>query len=171
VRGWSRFLVIAALSGACSKSDSEDTDRARRDLTKAQTAVTEKSHDLVAGANDIDRRTQDLAAKRQELAAKQTALTADQRELGSAQLTLAQARETFTAAIKVRLAKLDVGLARLATATDAASVDASAGLHARREQLAARIAAVPVAADSWEAYTRDIDTTFDAIEHDLNARR
>ncbi|HET9988652.1 MAG TPA: hypothetical protein VFQ65_09025 [Kofleriaceae bacterium] len=134
--------------------------------------MTEKRHDIVAGTDEIDRRTRDLVVQHQELAAKQTTLATNQRELGSAQASLVQAREAFAAAVTARLAKLDIGLARLAAATDAASVDASAGLHARRELLAARIAAMPVAAsDTWGDYTRDIDTTFDAIERDLHAQR
>jgi peptidoglycan hydrolase CwlO-like protein len=163
--------VIASLAGACSKSDSQATDRARRDLTKAQTAVSEKRRDVDKGANEIDQRTRDLEVQQRELAAKQTALAADQRELGSAQTSLVAARETFAVAVKVRLAKLDAGLARLAAATDAASIDASTGLRARRERLAAQIAAMPAAAtDSWAAHTRDIDLTFDAMERDLEAR-
>jgi peptidoglycan hydrolase CwlO-like protein len=164
--------VIACLSLGCSKNNSEDTDRARNLLTKAQTVVSEKRHDLTTGANEIDRRTHDLDVEQQELVAKKATLAADQRELGSAQQSLAQARETFSAAVQIRLAKLDVALTHLAAATDTASVDASTGLRARRELLAARIAAMPTAAsDSWVGYTHDIDVTFDAIERDLQAHR
>jgi hypothetical protein len=70
--------------------------------------------------------------------------------------------------VKERFAKLDAGLAGLATRTDAASKDASTGLAARRTALAAKLAAMPVGADAgWAAYTKEVDTTFDAIEHDL----
>jgi hypothetical protein len=48
-------------------------------------------------------------------------------------------------------------------------MDAAAGLRARRDRLSARLSAMPAdAADpSWIGYTKDTDTTFDAIEHDL----
>ena len=169
---WSSLFAIACLSLGCSKSNSEDTDRARQDLTKAQTLVTEKRHDLTVGANELDRRTHALDVERQALIAKQSTLAADQRELGSAQQSLARARETFTAAVQVRLAKLDVALAHLAAATDTASVDASTGLRARRELLSARIAAMPTpSSDGWARYTQDIEVTFDAIERDLQPHR
>jgi hypothetical protein len=38
--------------------------------------------------------------------------------------------------------------------------------------LAAKLAAMPAAADAnWQGFTRDVDTTFEAIEHDLGATR
>ena len=90
-------------------------------------------------------------------------------QLGSAQVDLAQARATYAAAVKERLAKLDASLAGIGTKTDAKSKDVAVGLRARRDQLAAKLAALPAASDpGWAAFTRDVDTTFDAIEHDLS---
>ena len=82
---------------------------------------------------------------------------------------MTEARTAYAAAVKQRFTKLDASLAALGTRTDAATKDAVAGLQARRELLAAKLAAMPTTTDaSWPAYTKDVDTMFDAIERDTN---
>lgn len=164
-------ILLALLAAAgCGKNDnSSDTDRASEQLRNARAQVSQTNQDLAANQDAIARKQRELAAEQQVLADKQKLLEQQQQQLGSAQADLQQARATYAAAVKERLAKLDASLAHLATATDAKSKDAQVGLRARRDQLAAKLAAMPAATDAtWVTYTRDTDTTFDAIEHDLN---
>jgi peptidoglycan hydrolase CwlO-like protein len=163
------FAVVAAV-GCASKDNSADTDQASQDLRKAQAAVSQKRDGVSANQTDVERRKRAILKEQQELADQETALERDRLLLGSAQGTLVDARTAYGAAVKARLTKLDASLAGLSTQTDAASRDAAAGLSARRDLLAARLAAIPVSAEpSWTAYTHDVDTTFDAIERDLRA--
>jgi chromosome segregation ATPase len=165
------YLLAAIVAASCaSKDNSADTDKASQDLRKAQADVSQKRDGLSANRDDVERRKREILKGQQELADKETALEHDRQQFGSAQGTLAQARTAYGAAVKARLAKLDASLAGLSTQTDAASKDAAVGLSARRELLAGRLAAMPVTEEaSWTAYTHDVDTSFDAIEHDLRA--
>jgi chromosome segregation ATPase len=167
----STLFAVAVAAGCSTKKDnSADTDRASEELGKAQSVVSAK-HDAVATTGDeIERRKRQLVAEQQQLADKERSLEDSRRQLGSALGKLTDARTAYSAAVKERFAKLDAGLAGLATRTDAASKDASAGLATRRDLLAARLVLIPSGADaSWGAYTTDVDTTFDAIERDLRA--
>lgn len=166
-------LVACVLVAACgSKDNSAATDKASKDLHEAQSALTEKSKDVVATGDEVERRKREILKEQQELADKEAALAAKAQQLGSAQGTLVEAGAAYRAAVMERFAKLDASLATLATRTDAASKDAAAGLGARRDLLASMLARMPAAADSgWVAYTKDVDTTFDAIERDLRAAK
>ena len=163
-------LVLAA--GCSDKDNSAVTDRASQDLRKAQSAVSEQRKDLTADEAEIERKKRELTKEQQDLADKEKALEAHRLQLGSAQGTLAEARVAYGAAVTARFAKLDAALAGLATQTDAASKDALAGLRARRDLLAAKLATMAATAEAdWTGYTRDVDTTFDAIERDLRAAK
>jgi chromosome segregation ATPase len=164
------ITLLVVLASCSSKDNSADTDRASEDLRKAQTVVTAKHDDVATTGDEIERRKRQLVAEQQQLADQEKALADNQRQLGSAHGMLVQARTAYAAAVKERFAKLDAALATLSTRTDAASKDASAGLTARRDLLAAELARMPDGADArWAAYTKDVDTTFDAIERDLRA--
>ncbi|HEY5949360.1 MAG TPA: hypothetical protein VIV40_27890 [Kofleriaceae bacterium] len=164
------LLAVACGAGCADKDNSADTDKASKDLREAQSAVTDKRSDVTTTDVDIERRKRELVVEQQQLVDKQTLLERDRAQLGSAQGTLVQAHAAYAAAVTERMAKLDADLAGLATKVDAASKDTRVGLAARREVLATRLAAMPAAADSsWAAYTKDVDTTFDAIERDLRA--
>lgn len=165
------ICTLLALAASCStKNNSADTDRASEDLREAQSVVTTKHDDVAATGDEIERRKHQLVAEQQQLAVQEKSLDDSRRQLGSARGTLEQARTAYAAAVKLRFAKLEADLAGLSTHTDAASKDARAGLTARRELLAAELRRMPDGADpSWAAYTKDVDTTFDAIERDLRA--
>jgi hypothetical protein len=164
-------LLAVAVAASCSKKDnSADTDQASEDLREAQSAVSAKHDNVATTGDEIERRKRQLVAEQTQLADKERSLEDSRRQLGSALGRLTDARTAYSAAVKERFAKLDAGLAGLATHTDAASKDASAGLAARRDLLAARLVLIPSGADaSWATYTKDVDTTFDAIERDLRA--
>lgn len=167
------FVTALLLAAACgSKDNSADTDKASQDVRKASSIVSEKRDDVAAGGDEVERRKHEITKEQQELAAKETTLEANRRQLGSAQGTLVDARTAYAAAVNQRFTKLDAALAGLAPQTDAASKDAVAGLTARRDLLATRLSAMPAASDStWAAYTKDVDTTFDAIERDLRSAK
>lgn len=163
-------LVALVLAACGSKDNSADTDQAGKDLRAAQSAVSDKRNDLNATGDEVERRKREILKEQQELADKEAALAAKGQQLGSAEGTLVEAGAAYRAAVMERFAKLDASLASLATKTDAASKDAAAGLKARRDLLASKLASMPAPADSgWAAYTKDVDTTFDAIERDLRA--
>jgi chromosome segregation ATPase len=166
-----RTLLAATVAVGCAKKDnSSDTDQATKDLREAQSTLSAKHSDVTATGDEIERRKRDLVADEQQLTARQKSLDDSERQLGSAQATLTDARNAYGAAVKERLAKLDADLAGLATHADAASKDANAGLAARRNALAAKLALMPAGADAtWSTYTKDVDTTFDAIERDLRS--
>lgn len=166
-----RTLLVVAVAAGCSRKDnSEVTDRASKELREAQSAVSAKHNEVAKTGDDVERRKNELLAEQQQLATKEKALEDSRQQLGSAEVTLSGARTAYGAAVKERLAKVDAGLTALAARTDAASKDMSTGLAARRDRLATRLTQMPDGADAgWAAYTKDIDTTFDAIERDLKA--
>jgi septal ring factor EnvC (AmiA/AmiB activator) len=164
------WLVLAVLVVAgCAKEDnSADTDQATRELQVAQKALSEHSESLTSNEAAIEQQQRELARQQQELADRQKLLAQQKQELAAAKENLNKARVAFAAAVKERFAKLEASLATLATRTDARSTDAMTGLRARRDQLAATLAALTGTLDAnWNEYTIAVDTTFDAIEHDL----
>ncbi len=166
------WVCAVLLAGAsCGKKDnSSDTDEAAEDLKKAQAAAAERRQGLVGNEAEIEREKREVASAQQALADKQALLSQQRQALGSAQASLEEARNAYGAAVAERFAKLDASLATLAKRTDAASIDARAGLQARRDLLATKLSSLRTTTDpSWAEYTKDVDTTFDAIEHDLQA--
>lgn len=162
------FVVVAVVASCARKDNSADTDQASHDLQQAQAAAREKRKDVATNEAEIEGKKRELIKGQQDLADKTKALESNRQQLGSAEGTLGEARAAYAAAVTERLAKLDAALAGFATRTDATSTDAVAGLRARRDLLAARLATMPVAADpSWPGVTHDVDTLFDAIERDL----
>jgi chromosome segregation ATPase len=167
--GWT--LAITLASSSCGKpDDAEHTDLAKRQLQAAQAEITEHSKAVADNQADIDRTKRELSQKQDHLADDQKVLEQQRQQLGSAEVALAAARVAYAAAVTERLAKLDALLAKLSTKTDAKSTDAAIGLGPRRDQLAAKLATAAATSDpNWDAYTKDIDVTFAAIEHDLHA--
>ncbi len=164
-------LLLAALHAAasCGKDDdSAGTDQAGQNLREAQSKVSDNSQALAKNQDDIDQKKREILLDQQTLAAKQKLLESQRRELGASQGDLQKAREAYAAAVVERFAKLESSLASLATRTDARSRDAATGLRARRDQLSAKLDSMAGTPDSsWDAYTKDVDVMFDAIEHDL----
>ena len=163
------FGIGLAFATACGdKDNSSDTDKASKQLREAQEKLADTRTSVITNADDIARRKRELLAEQQALADKEAKLVREREQLGSAEVAMTEARTAYAAAVTQRFAKLDAALAALGTRTDAATKDAVAGLQARRELLATKLAAMPTTADaSWPAYTKDVDTTFDAIERDL----
>jgi chromosome segregation ATPase len=161
-------VTVATIGCRGAYDNSADTDRSSHELQQAQSQVTANSRALTSNEAEIERTKRELLAGQQALADKQALLDQQRLQLGSAQGDLQAAHVAYAAATKERFAKLDAKLAALATKTDARSRDALTGLRARRDQLSGKLAAMAGAAQpSGDQNIRDIDTTFDAIEHDL----
>lgn len=169
------FAGLLAVAGCGKDDNSADTDRAAEELRKAQAALGEHSKSLADNQSAIEQGRRNLALEQEklareqrELADKQKLLAEQEAKLGAAKQGLAQARAAYAAAVTERMAKLDASLATLGKRTDARARDALAGLRARRDQLATKLAALGGTLDSgWAEYASDVDTTFDAMEHDL----
>lgn len=164
---WLCAALLAAAS--CKRGDnSATTDKAGDDLRNAQGAAADERQGIADNEAAIERTKRELVSAQQALADQQALQARQRQQLGSAQVSLDEARTAYAAAVAERFAKLDASLAALATRTDAASRDAHVGLRARRDQLATKLAALRTTAEaSWTDYTKDVDTTFDAIERDL----
>lgn len=161
--------LLVGIAGCGTKDNSASTDKASAELREAQAKVRESSQDIATNTDEIGKQERELATEQQQLAARQQLLAQQRDNLGSAQETLQAARAVYASAVNERLAKLDASLASFSTKTDAKSRDAAAGLRARRDRLAIKLAGMAATADpGWSEYTKDVDTTFDAIEHDLS---
>ncbi len=152
---WSSLIASALVGGACkSHNNSADTDKAAKELRQA--------------ADEVNAKAKAANLQAAVVADQQVKLANVDDKLGSAQVNLVHARATYAIAVAERLAKLDDNLAKLGAKTDTKSKDAVTGLRARREQLAAKLAAMQSTQDpGWDAFTKDVDTTFDSIEKDL----
>jgi peptidoglycan hydrolase CwlO-like protein len=166
------FLAVIVAASCARKDNSADTDQASHDLRKAQAAVSEKREHVATNEVEVEGKRRALIKEQQDLVDQTKSLEDHRQQLGAAGSAVVNARAAYHAAVTERLAKLDAALAGLATHTDATSRDAVAGLHARRDLLAAKLAAMPIADDpGWAGFTQDVDTIFDAIERDLRATK
>ncbi len=163
-------LLLTLLAVACgTRDDSAVTDRAGKDLTEAQTQVNTQRETLTKTQEDAVKQQEALANQQKIVAEQQASLARQKAELDAAQAALAQARIAYAAATKDRLAKLDTRLAEVSAKSGAKSKDAATGLRARRDQLATKLNAMTATSDAgWNDFTKDVDTTFDSIEHDLD---
>lgn len=144
------LLSMGLLAGtACRK---HDTDKAGSQMQKAREDVDDKSKDLA--------KTEDKSTN---------AVAKDQAKLDEAQADLTKARTDFSAAVKARLDKIDTKINELATRTDAKTQDALTTLKQRRVDLQAKLDAMGnQAADRWDDFKKDVDSSFDSLEKDLD---
>lgn len=153
------LIALAVVAGgACKSNNSGDTEQASKDVRKAQ--------------DDFNAQRDVVAHQAGDVAKQQQVLDNQDQKLDVIETDLAKAHAAYASAIQLRFAKLDTSLAELANKTDAKSKDAYTGLRARRDELAAKLATMSTTADTgWTVYTKDVDTTFDAIERDLGDAR
>ncbi|CAN5361944.1 hypothetical protein BH11MYX1_BH11MYX1_10000 [soil metagenome] len=151
----SLIATSMAVGTACKSDNSADTEQAAKDVRKAQEEFNAQTK--VVGKQTVD------------VAREQRVLDRQDQKLDAITTDFAKARAAYVTAIRFRFGKLDTGLAELATKTDAKAKDAYTGLHARRDQLSTKLDNMTAASDTgWSTYTKDLDTTFDAMEHDLS---
>ena len=151
---WCSILSAALATTACNKK-ADSTDKAGTEVKKAQEDVVEQRKDLDKATADRDSKPKDLNKAEGELAA--------------AKVDLAAARDKYSITVNERLAKLDIKIKELEARGDAKAKDAAVTLRARRATLGTKLESMKDrAAGDWDAFTKDVDSTFDGIEKDVN---
>ena len=82
---------------------------------------------------------------------------------------LTAARDKYSITVNDRLAKIDIKLKELSTKTDAKATAAATALNSRRTEIATKVGGIKDhAAADWDAFTKDVDTSFDKLESDIS---
>jgi predicted nucleic acid-binding Zn-ribbon protein len=148
------LLAIALAAGGCKKKQ-DDTGAAATQVKKTAENVDDQAKDLNKTQTDKDSKPKDLDKAQGDLAAAKTDLVA--------------AKEKYSVTVKDRLAKIDIRIHELEQRTDAKSKQAAIDLKARRDQLSTRLGTMQDrAAADWDAFTKDVDNSFDKLESDVN---
>ncbi|HEY0253577.1 MAG TPA: hypothetical protein VGC41_18720 [Kofleriaceae bacterium] len=148
------ILATALSTGACKKKQ-DDTGNAAAEVKKTQEGVTDQQKDLDKTLGDKKATTNDLNKAEGNLAAANTDLQA--------------AKDKYAITVKDRMAKLDIKIHELEAKTDQKSKDALASVNSMRTELSTKIAgAKDRAAGDWDNFTKDVDSTFDKIENNVN---
>ena len=92
-----------------------------------------------------------------------------QGDLQAAKADLSAAKQKYSVTFNDRMQKLDIKINELEQRTDAKSKQAAADLKARRDALSTKAHLIKdrTAAD-WDAFTKDVDDSFDKLESDVN---
>jgi hypothetical protein len=151
---WFSILSAALATGACKKTQ-DDTHKASQEVKKSVENVEDQQRDL-----DKTDRDRGATVNDQNKA---------QGNLEAAQSDLVAAREKYSITVQDRLAKLDIKLKELEVRTDARARDAMPTIRAERLALGAKIDSMKTqSAAGWKDYTKDVDSSFDAIDKDVN---
>ena len=151
---WTSILATALATGACKKKQ-DDTGAAATQVKKTQEDVKDQAKDLDKTMGDKNATANDLNKAQGDLSA------------ANADLQAAKAKYDIT--VKDRLAKLDIKIHELEGKADAKAKDALVSLRARRQELSTRVDGIKDhAAADWDAFTKDVDSTFDKLESDVN---
>jgi predicted nucleic acid-binding Zn-ribbon protein len=150
---WCSILSAALATGACKKKQ-DDTGAAATEVKKTATNVDDQRKDFEETATNKGSTEKELNKAEADVAA--------------AKADLAAARDKYSITVKDRLSKLDIRIHELENRTDAKSKDALDKLRTRRTELSTKIDAMnDRAAADWDAFTKDVDSTFDTIEKDV----
>ena len=150
---WCSVLATALAAGGCKKKQ-DDTGSAATQVHKNAEDVKDQAKDLDKTMTDKNATANDLNKAQGDLAAAKTDLNA--------------AKDKYEIAVKDRLAKIDIKMHELEARTDAKSKDAYAALQVRRNELAAKTDNIKDrAAADWDAFTKNVDDTFDKLESDI----
>jgi chromosome segregation ATPase len=151
---WCSILATALAAGGCKKKQ-DDTGSAATEVKKTAEDVKDQAKDLDKTMTDKKATTNDLDKAQGDLAAAKTDLVA--------------AKDKYAITVKDRLAKIDIKIHELEARTDAKSKDALATLQTRRTELATRVDGIKDrTATDWDAFTKDVDNSFDKLESDVN---
>ncbi len=148
---WTSLFSLSLLTaGACKK---RDADRASDDMKQAQDDINKEGKALGKTVEKAD-----------ESVAK------DQAKLDSAKADWEKAAADYGTAVHARLEKLDAKLNVLAAKADAKSREAEQKIKERRDVLASKLDGLATqGTEHWDAFKKDVDSSFDSLEHDLNA--
>lgn len=151
---WTSILATALATGACNKKQ-DDTGAAATQVKKTQEDVKDQAKDLDKTMTDKNATANDLNHAQGDLAA--------------AKVDLQSAKDKYSIAVKDRLAKIDIRIHELEMKTDAKSKDALTSLRNRRQEMSTRVDGIKDhAAADWDAFTKDVDNSFDKLENDVN---
>ncbi len=151
---WATVFATALSAGACKKKQ-DDTGAAASEVKKTQEGVNDQAKDLDKTLGDKKATSNDLNKAEGDLAAAKTDLTA--------------ARDKYSITVNDRLAKIDIKLKELSTKTDANATAAATALNSRRTEIATKVGGIKDhAAADWDAFTKDVDTSFDKLESDIS---
>jgi predicted nucleic acid-binding Zn-ribbon protein len=148
------LVSIALAAGGCKKKQ-DDTGAAGNEVKKTAENVNDQAKDYNKTAEDKDSKPKDLDKA--------------QADLQAAKVDLVAAKDKFTTTVKDRMAKLDIKINELAARTDAKSKQAAVDLKARRDALSTKLGTTQnLAAADWDAFTKDVNDSFDKIEKDTD---
>jgi hypothetical protein len=151
---WCSLLSAALAAGGC-KRKTDDTGSAAVEVKKTQEAVDKEAKDYQKLSSDQKATDKDRAKAESDLAAAKADLKA--------------ARDKYEITVKDRLAKIDIKLQQLQQRGDEKSKAALTKLQSERGELGVKLDAMKDrAADNWDAFTKDIDKSFDGMEKQLD---
>jgi DNA repair exonuclease SbcCD ATPase subunit len=151
---WTSVLALSLAAGGCKKKQ-DDTGSAATEVKKTAEDVKDQAKDLDKTMTDKNAKPNDIDKANADLAAAKTDLNA--------------AKDKYAITVKDRLAKIDIKMHELEARTDAKSKSALASLQARRTELSTKVDGMrDRAAGDWDAFTKDVDNSFDKFESDLN---
>jgi chromosome segregation ATPase len=158
-------IITGALllgGAACKKDNSDTTDDKANAVQKAQEDVNDQREDIKDEAKDLKDEAQDLKDEAKDV-------REEAGELRTAQGNLAQARTEYANAVMQRMSKLDARIAELEARGTTEAKAKAADFKVRRDALNAKLETMKSQADTgWAAFTKEIDGSFDGIEHDVN---
>lgn len=151
---WMSLLSLSLATGACKKKQ-DDTDNAATQVKKTAEDVNDQAKDLRDTKADKDSTNKDINEA--------------QGDLQAAKADLSAAKQKYSVTFNDRMQKLDIKINELEQRTDAKSKQAAADLKARRDALSTKAGLIKdrTAAD-WDAFTKDVDDSFDKLESDVN---
>ncbi|MBA3541768.1 MAG: hypothetical protein H0T79_19295 [Deltaproteobacteria bacterium] len=160
---WTSIISATFLVGAatgCKKK--EATDNAAESVAKATDNVNEQKKDLAEAKKDVADQQKDVADKQIDVAVQQG-------EKGMAEAELVAARTAYATTTKDRMTKFEARIAELDKKADAKSKETAAALHVRHATLKTKLDGLQTQASAtWNNFTKDVDSSFDSLEKDLN---
>jgi chromosome segregation ATPase len=160
---WYSVLAASLAFGgaACKKDNSKITDKPGEEVRKAQENVNDQKEDLRDQAKDVQDEMKDVNKEAKDV-------DKEARDVQTAEANFASARTAYSTAVAQRLGVLDAKLAQLGGMASAEAKAKAADLKVRRDALNAKLGRMKDQTSAgWSDFTKDIDSSFDGIEHDL----
>ena len=147
------IAAMLAIGGGCKKTESE---KAARDLTKAQERVEDQRGDVANEMKDMRDEAKDVAT--------------EQRELNHAEGDLAVAKERLRRESSIALDRIEEKLARLEASTNAEARADAAALRVRKAELQGKLDHLGAhAAATWNTAKIELGDALGKLEKDVDA--
>jgi hypothetical protein len=152
---WCSLLAAALAAGGC-KRKTDDTGSAAVEVKKTQEAVDKETKDYQKISSDQKASEKDKAKAEGNLAAAKADLQA--------------ARDKYEITVKDRLSKIDIKMHALEQSGDVKSKETLTKLQTERAELGTKLDTMKDrTADNWDAFTKDVDKTFDTMDKQLDS--